>query len=615
MSDRSFLFFTDLYNVAIKNSPKDPVTGAVQNKTDVNYQINTYDANDPYKVVNTENKTATYTTTQSILNEDQFINYKGNSKTNDFLPYTGTPDVNENISLTEIIEWTQQNHPSMKLNYGNFAFLDDFGKYPANRLMILRRYGSGVPDDLFSHQSKPLYTMATYYDLDNSPVDISFKEKWITFDDTFLSVLEDVIGIKLESVPGVGGALSAIKSNPLAQDILQKVAQSLGVQTAGDNIYGDPNLIYEAKIREADAEGIKSGLEADITIKFEAKFVQREIGGVDAEAAFMMIVAEAVHMGTSNSRHLITKGAGAALNSFIKSLNSGDVGDFFGKVVESIADLLSKAIEKLEKLASNVVEAATTGNASLIGDALLNEVKDLIKSRYQRYRWKLIGAVGAMSGIPTAPWHVSIGNPKNPWFVCGNMYIDNCILEFGGELGYNDSPTELTVKYTIKNGRALGADEITSLFNSGKGRIYDTIDKLQTVNVPNNNSTIKLPGNPSQNNTNSNGINNNETGVTAEDNNEVVDTAQTNDLETAGAPTTDLANGTQEEDKNVPKADETSNSGYVYTLNSQGPNKWYVVRYKGKEVYTGRKSFSLTEAELLSEAKAAVGDDGNNDDV
>lgn len=614
MSDRSFTFFTNIYNDAIKNKPKDEITGSVQEDISVEYQINTYDTTDPYKIVKTENKTANYAVTKSILNEDQFINYKGNSKTNDFLPYNGTPDNNENLSLSDIIQWTQTNYPSMKLNYGTFAFLDNFNVYPANRLMILRRYSTGVPDDLFSHTSKPLYTMATYYNLDNSPIDISFKENWVTFSDTFLSVLEDVIGIKLDdSDTMVGKALNFAKTNPLAQDILQKVASSLGVQTGPDNIYGDPNLIYEAKVRDSDAEGVKSGLEADIKVTFEAKYIQREIGGVDADSAFKMIIAEAVNMGTSNSRHLITKGATASLNSFIDSLKAGNVGDLFDKIVSSMADLLNKAVEKLEKLAENTATAFSEGGVSgavSSGGAILNEVQDLVRARYQRYRWKLIGAVGAMSGIPTAPWHVTLGNPKNPWFVCGNMYIDSCILEFGGELGYDDSPTELTVKYTLKNGRALGADEITSLFNTGKGRIYDTIDKLQTINVPEGNSSIKLPGNE----TNSNGINEAETGITAQDNAEQVDTSETNDLATAGAPTNDFANNTQEEDKNVPAAEPPANgSKYTYTLNTEGPNKWYVVRYNGKEVYTGRKSFSLTESELLAEAKAAVSDDGNDD--
>ncbi len=553
MSDRSFIFFTNIYNDAIKNKPKDSITGAVQKDVEVEYQINTYSTDDPYKISNTENQKATYTVTQSMVNEDQFINYKGNSKTNDFLPYNGTADNNENILLSDIIQWTQTNYPSMKLTFGNFAFLDKFQTMPANRMMVLRRYGSGVPDDLFSHSSKPLYTMATYYDLEKSPIDISFNEKWVSFSDTFLSVLEDVIGIKLDDSDNmVGKAMNFAKTNPLAQDILQKVAMSLGVQTGPESIYGDPNLVYEAMVRDSDAEGVKSGLEADIKISFEAKYVQREIGGIDAEAAFMMVIAEAVNMGTSNSRHLITKGATATLNSFIESLRAGNVGDLFDKIVNSMSELLNKAVEKLETLAENTKDAfnegGISGAAGAIGGAILNEVKDLIRARYQRYRWKLIGAVGAMSGIPTAPWHIAIGNPKNPWFVCGNLYIDSCSLEVSGELGYNDMPTELTVKYTLKNGRALGADEITSLFNAGKGRIYDTIDKLQTVNVPEGSSSVRLPGNQ----TSSNGISNPNTGSTGQHNVEQVNTTQTNDLKSNGIGSSDFSLNNSDVDNNIP---------------------------------------------------------------
>ena len=66
----------------------------------------------------------------------------------------------------------------------------------------------------------------------------------------------------------------------------------------------------------------------------------------------------------------------------------------------------------------------------------------LLKSRYQRYKWQLRGAVGAMTGYATAPWHITLGNPMYPWFSCGNMIVDGVELEAGGELGYEDMFTE-----------------------------------------------------------------------------------------------------------------------------------------------------------------------------
>lgn len=549
MSDKSLSFFVNTYNEAIRNKPKDPITGAISRDIDVDYQINTYDTKDSFKTVKSENKNAKYTVTQSILNEDQFVNYKGNSNTNDYIPSTVTANFQEDISLPSIIQWTQNNYPSMKLVYGHFAYLDEFGVYPANRLMVLRRFATGVPHDLFIHTSKPLYTMATYYNLEKTPIDISFNENWETFDDSFLSVLEDIIGIKLESFPGIGKGINFAKTNPIAHDVLQKVASALGIQTAGDNIYGDPNVIYEAAIRKSSGEDVSSGLEAKIGITFEAKYIQREIGGIDAETAFLMILAEATHMGTSNARFLITPGSAGKINSFIESLKNGNVADLFDKIVASMSDILNQAIDKLTEVGKKVVDSVANGDISAIADGALDAIGGILKTRYQRYRWKLIGAVGAMSGMPTAPWHISIGNPKSPWFTCGNLVVKSTTIEFGGELGYNDMPTEMTVTYKLENGRSMGAEELTSLFNAGKGRIYDTIDKLQTVYAPEGNSTIRLPGNQ---NTNSNGINDTNNGITNQNNSEIVDTEQTNDLNTSGIASNSFTLNNIDNDNNIP---------------------------------------------------------------
>jgi hypothetical protein len=56
----------------------------------------------------------------------------------------------EAIKLSSIIDWTQKNHEAMRLNVFHFAYLKDFGVYPANRLMVLRRFNGPVPDDIFS---------------------------------------------------------------------------------------------------------------------------------------------------------------------------------------------------------------------------------------------------------------------------------------------------------------------------------------------------------------------------------------------------------------------------------------------------------------------------------
>lgn len=611
MSDRSLSFFVTIANQ--QNNP-DSQTGMSTSSHEVQYNIKKYDPNNPLKGTTSENKTTNYTVVNSLQSEGEFINYVGNSSTNNYIAYTPNPEHESDIKLSSIIEWTQQEHPSMKLNIFHFAYLKDFRTYPANRLMILRRYNDGVPHDLFNCSVKPINTMVSYYSLEEPPFKIGFSEEWTDFTSSIMELLEDVIGIKFNSVPGIGKIIEAAQNvtpSNLQQTVIEAIGQKLGLISKGEAIYGDPNIIYQAKIRKADGENMqKSGLKTDIKINFKTTYVLREIKGIDAKVAMLDIIANAVSMGTSNARFILTHNGNDKLNKIISAMQNGNVDALLDEIIEGISDIVSKSTELLSDLISSIatdVSQAAQGNTAPIVSDVLAVAGKIIKNRFSRYKWQLRGAIGALSGQHTAPWHITIGNPKFPWFTCGNLVVDNVNLDFGGELAYNDMPTELTVTIGLSNGRPLGAQEITSLFNNGKGRIYDTPDKIQTLKVPqdqqlqfNDSGAVD----PSITETNA------PTDTTEDVSNSPTDTDSTQQVENSS----DFSNGTQEEDKNVPSTEQTSTKGFIYTLKTQGPNKYYEVRKNATLVYTGKKSFSATEAELLNEAKAAVGDNGENYD-
>lgn len=601
MSDRSLSFFVTIANQ--QNNP-DSKTGMSTSSHEVQYNIKKYDPNDPLKGTTSENKTTNYTVVNSLQSDGEFINYVGNSSTNNYIAYTPNPEHESDIKLSSIIEWTQQEHPSMKLNIFHFAYLKDFRTYPANRLMILRRYNDGVPHDLFNCSVKPINTMVSYYSLEEPPFKIGFSEEWADFTSSIMELLEDVIGIKFNSVPGIGKIIEAAQNvtpSNLQQTVIEAIGQKLGLISKGEAIYGDPNIIYKAKIRNADGENMqKSGLKTDIQINFKTTYVLREIKGIDAKVAMLDIIANAVSMGTSNARFILTHNGNDKLNKIISAMQNGNVDALLDEIIEGISDIVSKSTKLLSDLISSIATDVSQSDVLAVAGKI-------IKNRFSRYKWQLRGAIGALSGQHTAPWHITIGNPKFPWFTCGNLVVDSVNLDFGGELAYNDMPTELTVTIGLSNGRPLGAQEITSLFNNGKGRIYDTPDKIQTLKVPQD-QQLQFNDNGA---VDSSITETNAPADTTQDvSNSPTDTDSTQQVENSS----DFSNGTQEEDKNVPSTEQTSTKGFIYTLKTEGPNKYYEVRKNATLVYTGRKSFSLTEAELLNEAKVAVGDDGNNDD-
>ena len=84
--------------------------------------------------------------------------------------------------------------------------------------------------------------------------------------------------------------------------------------------------------------------------------------------------------------------------------------------------------------------------------------------------------MNALTGLPSTPWHITIGNPKKPLFTSGDMVMDNVKLTLGPILSYNDLPSTIKAEFTLKSARNLGAQEIFRKFNSGIGRSYKKMD-------------------------------------------------------------------------------------------------------------------------------------------
>jgi len=78
-----------------------------------------------------------------------------------------------------------------------------------------------------------------------------------------------------------------------------------------------------------------------------------------------------------------------------------------------------------------------------------------------------MGIAHSLSGLPSTPWHITVGNPLRPIFCSGDMYTDNLTLRMGPTLAFNDLPSNITIEFTLKNARNLGLQEILAKFNTG----------------------------------------------------------------------------------------------------------------------------------------------------
>lgn len=424
---------------------------------------------------------------------------------------TDVDDMNPYVSL---IKDTKYNNRSKKLKASHFTYLRDLGVYPINRLIVLRRYPEGVAvyDDLEKIGAEPISTVIGWLREDAEIFNISFNENWGTSNKYLHEIINDILNNEFK----MGGMENIVPMPGFTQGLLFGFFEKLGLTDEGsmyDIPFGDPNLLREAATRDYQQQGLLSNM----NISFETTYEQKFIGNYDPATAMLDILRNLTAMGTSNTRYLFkmekdgilkrildaSSGKGNNLDAWFEVIKEV-VTKFVEAISETVTALVAnlppsenkeepvtnsdtngekKGEEKETKEAtkkSEAEEATDAANAfnnkltSLIDEEGMvgSLLKSILASTFAKHRWSIRGSIGAMTGIPTAPWHITVGNPYSPIISAGNMIVDKIEVSSKGEMGFNDLPLQITAKISIKFGRNLGKQEIDSLFNNGYRRIY-----------------------------------------------------------------------------------------------------------------------------------------------
>ena len=98
------------------------------------------------------------------------------------------------------------------------------------------------------------------------------------------------------------------------------------------------------------------------------------------------------------------------------------------------------------------------------------KLKDTL-GRPQMYAFNSI-----LTGDNTGLWHVTIGNPRNPIAVMGNMILTDAKVTQYGPLGMDDFPTGLKVTVTLKHARPRDMVDIQKMYTRGIAAIYTPIE-------------------------------------------------------------------------------------------------------------------------------------------
>lgn len=400
-------------------------------------------------------------------------------------------------------------HQSTALSPADFAYLKNVGVFPNNRLMIARRFPAPVGNDLTAINATPLSTLISWVPDGQDFINISFGEEWTDAESSFRGVLNDIgkgVQVSKDNSSAYGdfaaGGFGIAQLPGFMENLQYRVLNQMGLtDVKGTDVLpgGNPNLIREAKRRKTiDNERAGSGLRCKISIKMDVEYELKFIDNIDPTLVYFDIISNILAFGTSKSIFQFNTNFNSSTDNFIKKLVSGDV----FAVIKSITLFVNTLIKEIANLADNLLNILKnkddnnedqndkTKDKGILSN-LLQSIKDILANTVgklvEKYKIRIIGIANALTGTPSTPWHVTIGNPKRPLFSSGDMYVTDVDMSMGPILAFNDLPSSIKCSFTLTNARALGAQEIYERFNTGSGRTYirinDTFEE-SVVNSP-----------------------------------------------------------------------------------------------------------------------------------
>jgi hypothetical protein len=458
---------------------------------------------------------------ESIFSSSHKIDRSDN---NDQLPVNYSPKLHEDegydLTTTNIIE-RLNGIQAMKLKYADFAYCRDFGVYPNNRLIICRKFGGPVPDDLNGAKASPVATVISWFDEASLPVAIDFGVDWVDAEGSFKNVLNnmgkdvglDKIGIQLGDVATKGFNFMPLPGifEPFTKQIINGI---FGAGTVNERtVSGAPNLIKEAKQRKLIADDtVGSGLIGKLVVQVKCSWEQKFIMGQDPTHVYFDLLRAILHFGGEDGTFYAGSNTTAIVKQFLRILE--DPGAFIAEMLNKIQAAIGKLIADVTKFITEFFDkqkikdntanekvytdipggktgeqqkaddekATKTAENKATNDGFDKNKKEALDniSKYlkigtggigQKYKHVLLGIASALTGGPSTPWHVTIGNPLKPIFSSGDMWASSIKLTLGPTLAFNDLPSTIDIEFTLTSGRTYGIGEIFRKLSTGDVRI------------------------------------------------------------------------------------------------------------------------------------------------
>jgi hypothetical protein len=378
----------------------------------------------------------------------------------------------------------------------DFAYCKNLGVYPNNRLVIVRRFVGPSEDNLFTKmmggEIGPLGVVITWIKEDEDFLSLDFGEEWEEAEGSFSGIINSIgedFGKKSLGAIAEGG-FSAVPFPGFTEIMTRKFMAKMGILNEDESSLpvGNPNLIKQAKVRKTIGyDQVGSGLNTTFSFKVTAEYELKFISGIDPTLVWMDLISNFLRFGTSKSD---TFGLNKKFSQNLKQwINNPSL--LVKKMAASLKSVITESIEKFKQEINELVSSEgdkpqqsdnptqrEKNKAMSFINKIEKNIEGILKKILSKYKIKAIGIINALSGLPSTPWHITIGNPMRPIFSSGDMYMDSVNLKLGSQLSFNDLPTNLTVEFTLKNARAWGMQEIMSKFNKGYLRAISFTSKM-----------------------------------------------------------------------------------------------------------------------------------------
>lgn len=362
----------------------------------------------------------------------------------------------------------------------DFIYMQNYDKLKLNRLITLRRFAHPCIDDIFNDKltTEPdICRLLTFADSEENKfsdiLKLSFGLNWkqLTSESSKMEMqgADDNTGIT-----GMMGVAASLLDPQYGHNAMKGSAR-LGIDPQYDNnrVYGPVDSIASTHIRDI---GVNFEQKIDLTFRYEMK----SFNGINQKAAFIDLLSNIFLMGTNDAkfwggaRYWIGARPSKYMN-MLKSLDSTDWKKYTSEAYAGMTALFKKysqpqnAKEMLKNIANNALNLAFGSIINKLG------------------RTGIPMANSLLTGNPVGLWHLTVGNPLNPILVAGDLIAESTEVTFGDELGFDDFPTEIIVKISLKNAKPRGRAEIENMFNCGKGRVYlkpeNVIDRIETTRL------------------------------------------------------------------------------------------------------------------------------------